>query len=167
MTTPPPKTDDETKRELAQLLRLHARLLTQLNRVREELNLPSTKALLADLRDRIGSGASSESVSDVTAAIEEALKAVRLSESTIRAEFSEDHATITVEGVDNLPPKLAFFLTERSEFPGFSYEVHQDENRGWVIRWKEHTMTGTVRGFGQFYERPYAWLHSEDTAAGS
>lgn len=161
MTASPQKSDEETKRELAQLLRLHARLLEQLDRVREELDLPSTKALLADLRERVGLGASSESVSDVTAAVEEALKAVRLSESLIRAEFSEDHRGITVEGVDNLPASLAYFLTERSEFPGFSYEVHQDENRGWVIRWKEHTMTGTVRGFGQFYERPYAWLHEE------
>lgn len=167
MTPSASKSIDETKRELAQLLRLHARLLTQLDRVRQELDLPSTKALLADLRERIGSGASSDSVSDVTAAVEEALKAVRLSESTIRAEFSEDHSRISVEGVDNLPATLAYFLAERSEFPGFSYEVLQDENRGWVIRWKEHTMTGTVRGFGQFYERPYAWLHSEETEGGS
>jgi hypothetical protein len=34
----------------------------------------------------------------------------------------------------------------------------QDEVRGWMILWKEYTTRGTVRGFGQFYERPYAWL---------
>lgn len=164
MTTPPPQSDDRTKRELAQLLRLHTQLLTRLGRVREELDLPTTKALLAGLRERLGSAASSDAVSGVTAAVEEALKSVRLSESTIRSEFSEDHTGISVAGVDNLPPTLAYFLAERSEFPGFSYEVLQDENRGWVIRWKEHTMTGTVRGFGQFYERPYAWLHGDDSS---
>ena len=34
----------------------------------------------------------------------------------------------------------------------------QDEVRGWVIRWKRYTLRGTVQGYGQFYERPYAWL---------
>jgi len=49
--------------------------------------------------------------------------------------------------------RLARFLSERTQFPGF-----KDEVRGWVIRWKEYTHRGTVRGCGQFYERLYAWL---------
>jgi hypothetical protein len=57
-----------------------------------------------------------------------------------------------------MPAYLQRFLAERSNGPAFSYEVSQDEVRGWVIRWKEYTDQGTVRGFGQFYERPYAWL---------
>jgi hypothetical protein len=30
--------------------------------------------------------------------------------------------------------------------------------RGWIVSWKEYTNRGTVRGYGQFCERPYAWL---------
>ena len=61
-------------------------------------------------------------------------------------------------GVPDLPSPLQRFLAERTQFPGFTYEVVQDEVRGWVIRWKEYTARGRVRGFGQFYERPYAYL---------
>ena len=38
------------------------------------------------------------------------------------------------------------------------YDVIHDENRGWIIKWKEYTATGSVRGSGQFYEHPYAWI---------
>ena len=55
-------------------------------------------------------------------------------------------------------PRLARFLAERMEMPGFTYKVIHDENRGWIILWKEYTQTGSVRGSGQFYERPYAWI---------
>ena len=36
--------------------------------------------------------------------------------------------------------------------------IIQDEVRGWMICWKEYTHRGTVRGYGQICERPYAWL---------
>jgi hypothetical protein len=57
-----------------------------------------------------------------------------------------------------MPAYLERFLAESSSQAGFSYEVIQDEVRGWVVCWKEYTHRGTVRGYGQFYERPYAWL---------
>ncbi len=63
-----------------------------------------------------------------------------------------------VEGVENLPGRLARFLAERKDSRGFSYEVVQDAVRGWMILWKEYTDDGRIRGYGQFYERPYAWL---------
>ena len=63
-----------------------------------------------------------------------------------------------VEGVTNMPAYLERFLAERSAQPGFTYEVVQDDVRGWMVCWKEFTHRGTVRGYGQFYERPYAWL---------
>jgi len=65
----------------------------------------------------------------------------------------------SVDGVTNLPAPLSRFLAERSQYPGFKYKVIQDDVRGWVIRWKEYTHRGTVRGYGQFYERPYAWIY--------
>ena len=59
---------------------------------------------------------------------------------------------------DGRPCRLARFLAERKENPAFSYRVQQDPVRGWVICWKEYTEDGRIRGYGQFYERPYAWL---------
>lgn len=148
----------EAKRELAQLIRMQERLLTQLDRIREELEAPGTAELIKEIRMRTGS-AVAEGLGKVTAAVEEAIRQLKLSESAIRQELlSEPGGELHVEGVPNLPPALARFLAERTKFPGFSYGVRQDAVRGWVISWKEHTEDGTIRGFGQFYERPYAWL---------
>ncbi len=73
-------------------------------------------------------------------------------------EYTSNPNDFSVEGLPNLPIPLARFVAERAEAPGFTYELEQDLVRGWVIRWKEHAADGTVRGSGQFYERPYAWL---------
>lgn len=149
--------DSQAKREYAQLLRLHRRLVNQIRRLLEELRAPGTDLVLKQIRQRTGSSPAG-SLGRVTAALEEAVRTVVLSESEIHAEFQEEHESSEVEGVPNLPPSLARFLAERSEDPGFSFEVHQDLVRGWIIRWKEYTPKGEVRGGGQFYERPYAWL---------
>ena len=69
-----------------------------------------------------------------------------------------DYEHAEISGVGNLPATLARFLAERRDLPGFTYGVLHDENRGWIILWKEYTNTGSVRGSGQFYERPYAWI---------
>jgi hypothetical protein len=53
-----------------------------------------------------------------------------------------------------MPAYLQRFLGERAAQSGFSYDVVQDVERGWV----EYTTHGTAGGYGQFYERPYAWL---------
>ena len=98
------------------------------------------------------------SLGDVASAIEEALRALQLAESEAQQELEGDEGETEVEGIDNLPGRLARFLAERKETEGFSYEVVQDSVRGWVICWKEFTPDGRIRGYGQFYERPYAWL---------
>lgn len=149
------RTELQAKREYSQLLRLHERLMAQLQRAREDLTSAQTTSLLKDIRARTGD------VPDLTAiskAVEESIRALKLSQSHIRQAILEHHETVSVEGVPNLPAHLQRFLAERSQFPGFSYEVVQDDVRGWVIQWKEYTSKGTVRGFGQFYERPYAYL---------
>ena len=83
---------------------------------------------------------------------------LKLSEGQIRDEVMQDYEQAEVDGVGNLPATLARFLSERTEMPSFTYKVTRDENRGWIILWKEYTQTGSVRGSGQFYERPYAWI---------
>jgi len=143
------------KREYYQLLRLHERTLLHLQRIRDDLNSPGTEELLKDIKARTGS---SPSLGEVTAAVEEAIRSLKLSESQVRGAISEKRVGMDVEGVPNLPAHLQRFLAERAESGNFSFDVIQDEARGWVIRWKEYTDKGTIRGYGQFAERPYAWL---------
>ncbi len=144
-------------REFSQLLRIQERLLGMLQEVLDELGAPTTLTLLRELRHRTGSGAP-ESFGRVTSAVEAAIRELKVFESEIQKELLTSPADISVEGVPNLPAPLARFLAERTQNPRFSYEVHQDPVRGWVIAWKEYTAHGIVRGYGQFYERPYAWL---------
>jgi hypothetical protein len=144
-------------REFSQLLRIQERLLGMLQEVLDELGAPTTLTLLRELRHRTGTTAP-ESFGRINSSVETAIRELKVFESEIQKELLTDPREISVEGVNNLPAPLARFLAERTQNPRFSYEVHQDPVRGWVIAWKEFTAQGIVRGFGQFYERPYAWL---------
>lgn len=148
-------TEKEAGSEFLQLLELHERLMRELQEVRDELGAPETKRMVSRLQARTGS--IPEGVGSVTAAIEEALRAIKLSESTLRTEMSQTHPEMKIDGIDNMPAVLARFIADRSANPGFHYKVIHDENRGWIVQWKEY-WDGNVRGSGQFYERPYAWL---------
>lgn len=146
------------KRDYVQLLHLHERILDQLHRVRADLRAPITDQLLKAMRNRTGT-AHDTHISNVVNAVEEAIRALKLSQSQIESSVTDtvdkEHE---VEGISNLPAYLQRFLAERAGQPGFDYEVKQDEVRGWIICWKEFTNRGTVRGYGQICERPYAWL---------
>jgi len=144
-------------REFSQLLRIQERLLGMLQEVLDELGAPTTLTLLKELRIRTGSTAT-ESFSKVTNSVEGAIRELKVYESELQAELLDNPVEMNIEGVSNLPATLARFLAERSQNPQFSYTVHQDPVRGWIICWKEYTVEGMVRGYGQFYERPYAWL---------
>ncbi len=147
---------NQARREYRQLLRLHERLLSDLQGAREELSAPGTVVLLKEIKARTGSA---PDLTSVMTAVEEAIRALKMSESELQGAIVDvSEADFQVEGIVNMPAYLRRFLAERSSQPTFSYEVSQDEVRGWVVRWKEYTHQGTVRGFGQFYERPYAWL---------
>lgn len=144
-------------REYAQLLRLQERMLTDLQRLREEVDSGPTRHLMKVIRNRTGQSPE-EGLSDVIRSIEEAIRTVKMFEVEIRKDAQAEPEDLEVEGAPNLPATLARFLAEREELPGFHYEVVQDHVRGWIISWKEYTDQGTVRGSGQFYERPYAWF---------
>lgn len=152
----PKEAQGRAHREYSQLLRLHERLLVQLQRIADDLEAPGTQELVREIRRRTGNP--DRSIADVTSAVQEAIRTLKVSESEIRLALTSSAGELEVDGVPNLPLSLARFLAERRQIPGFSFDVSQDEVRGWVIRWKEHTANGTVRGCGQFYERPYAWL---------
>lgn len=147
----------EARREYVQLLRLQDRARKQLERTRDDLKSPGIEKLLKDIRKRTGNSPKS-GIADIVRSIEDALRTVQLAESEIHNAIRSDDVILEVEGIDNLPPQLARFLAERDQLPGFSYEVVQDDTRGWMILWKEFTPEGSIRGYGQFYERPYAWL---------
>ena len=150
------ETQHQAKREYTQLLRLHEQLLGQLTRARDELLAPGTGSLVKQIKGRTGS---EPDLSEVKTAVEEAIRSVKLSQSNIQDALSDgDEASYEVEGIANLPPYLQRFLAERAGQPGFEYDVVHDLVRGWIICWKEYTHRGTVRGYGQICERPYAWL---------
>lgn len=147
----------EARREYAQLLRLHDRLRQQLQRIRDDMEAPGIMKLLRELRRRVGMDPEN-ALGEVTSAVEEALRALQLAEAEAQQAMEADGEEIEVEGVEHLPGRLARFLAERADSEGFRYEVVQDPVRGWMILWKEYTGDGRIRGYGQFYERPYAWL---------
>jgi len=146
----------KAKREYTQLLRLHEQLLAEFMRARDELLAPGTDSLVKEIKGRTGSA---PDLTDIKTAVEESIRALKLSQSNIRTAVSDDmDSSFEIEGIANMPAYLQRFLAERAQEPGFSYEVEQDSVRGWIVKWKEHTSRGTVRGYGQFCERPYAWL---------
>jgi hypothetical protein len=144
-------------REYSQLLRIQERLLAMLQEALDEIGAPTTLNLLRQLRNQTGSKAP-EDFGRIANSVEGAIRDLKLFQSEIQNELLDERSEITVEGVSNLPAPLARFLAERTQNERFSYEVRQDPVRGWIIAWKEYTDEGIVRGFGQFYERPYAWL---------
>lgn len=150
------ETQLQAKREYAQLLRLHEQLLGQFTRARDELLAPGTDSLVKQIKGRTGS---EPDLTELKTAVEETIRALKLSQSNIRSSITENSdASFEVDGIANMPAYLQRFLAERAGQPGFTYEVLQDEVRGWMICWKEYTNRGTVRGYGQICERPYAWL---------
>ena len=148
---------EKALREFSQLLRIQERLLGMLQEVLDELGAPTTLTLLRELRNRTGSSAP-ESFARITNSVEAAIRELKVFESQLSSELLDTPPETAVEEIPNLPAPLARFLAERSQNPRFSYNVRQDSVRGWIITWKEYTTQGIVRGFGQFYERPYAWL---------
>jgi len=147
---------NSSAREYTRLLRLHEQLLNQFVRSRDELLAPGTDRLVKQIKAQTGS---EPDLTELKTAVEEAIRALKLSQSGIEsAVMKADDVSVEVEGISNLPPYLQRFLAEHAGQPGFSYEVADDPVRGWIIRWKEYTVRGTVRGYGQICERPYAWL---------
>lgn len=142
----------------SQLLRQQERALGLLRRILEEVDAPMTRSLVKRLRGE-ATGSIEDGVGEVVAKVEDAIRTVQYCQSEIhRALVASTETEKAPAEPSNLPAALARFLAERRDSPGFTFEMDQDPIRGWIIRWKEYSGTGTVRGAGQFYERPYAWL---------
>lgn len=150
----------EKPKVYSQLLRQQERALVLLRRILDEIDAPMTRSLLKRMRSE-STGELEEGVTHVVTKVEDAIRAAQYCESEIHRELVASQGDQTPAAPSNLPVALDRFLAERRDSPGFTFEMGQDPVRGWVIRWKEHSEeTGTVRGAGQFYERPYAWLET-------
>jgi hypothetical protein len=150
------ETQRQAKREYTQLLHLHEQLLGQFTRARDELLAPGTGGLVKQIKNRTGI---EPDLTVLKTAVEETIRTLKLSQSNIENSISDtSDGSFEVAGVTNMPAYLQRFLGERAGQPGFTYEILQDEVRGWIVCWKEYTNRGTVRGYGQICERPYAWL---------
>jgi len=154
---PEPPSGDAWARLLPQLMRIQERILRRLREVREELEARTTANTLQRFRQRGGETAD-ETFGQVSSAVEEAIRALNVFESEIRQEILEAPRAQEGDDLPDLPPHLSRFLSERARMSGFSYEVDRDPIRGWTIRWKEYTEDGTIRGYGQLFERPHAWI---------
>ena len=92
------------------------------------MSAPGKGGLIKEIQARTGSA---PDLAPVMTAIEEALRALKMSESEIQSAIVEvREADIEIEGITNMPAYLRRFLADRSSQPGFSYEVSQDEERG-------------------------------------
>jgi hypothetical protein len=145
------------KREYSQLLRLQEHLLNELQLLQHELASPLTEGILEQIETRAESPVP-ELLNEVRAHIGRALETLRQCEAELLGELQLEVKNLNLGGITNLPQRLARFLAERDGIPGFQHEVRRDRVRGWVIHWKEFDSNGVLRGAGQFYERPYAWL---------
>lgn len=148
---------ERLRREFTRLLRLEEHIRTQLQLVEAELESTGTRSLLEQIREVSGSELATE-VGEIQDLIRLAIKRLYRGERALRRELDSTPTEWPVEGIGVLPQRLARFLADRADHPGFTYEVIEDEVRGWIIQWKEFGPNGVVRGSGQFYERPYAWL---------
>lgn len=152
-------TPSDSAAAASQLLGQQERALRLFQRIRDDLDTPLTKALLKRL-PKDSETEARESVSEVLSKVEDTLRAIQFCQSELHREITDPQVKAKggEPGKDQLPEAMARFLANRLATPGFTHELYRDPIRGWVIRWKEYTERGTVRGSGQFYERPYAWL---------
>ncbi len=129
----------------------------QLERIQSELESPAARTVIEELRSRIET-TFPEELRRVREAVAAAVERLTAGERELREILEADPGELSIAGVTNLPVRLARFIADRRNLPGFRYEVRQDEVRGWIVVWKEYGAEGSIRGAGRFYERPYAWL---------
>jgi hypothetical protein len=144
-------------REFARILRVQARLLLALQRVKEDLEDGRALDLFREIRKRTGEPLPEE-WSLALASVEEAIRSLNLYGARVGSQLETEMPLPTLEGIENLPPGIAHFLAERKRTPGFECEVRSDPDRGWIISWREYTPSGELRAFGQLPERPWAWI---------
>ncbi len=139
------------------LLQQQDRLRQELLRLRAELDSPQARDLRRGLRQG-GRIELAEGLTEILESVEGALRSVRALEGVLRS--PEGAGTRPYPDLPSvLPLRLRQFLDERRRKGRLEWTLQSDPLRGWVLRWKEYTMEGNVRGSGRLYERPHAWIN--------
>lgn len=139
------------------ILRQQDRVRQDLLRLRRELDSPQARELRRGLRQG-GRGEVAEGLTTILEAVEGALRAVRTLEGALRSPEGTAHRAYPDLPAE-LPLRLRQFLDERRRRGRLEWTIEGDSMRGWVLRWKEYTLSGIVRGSGRLYERPHAWIN--------
>lgn len=153
----PPAAEGPPRAAYGHLFRQQERVIRILGEVRNELDSPSTRSLLKEVRHGPEKEVAEE-VREVLNKIQEVLRAAEVCRSELHRKLMQEADEEAAAGPPELPEGLQRLLVERQSSPGFSYEVERDPLRGWTVRWKEHNEDGTLRGAGKLYEHPHAWL---------
>lgn len=140
-----------------QLLRQQDRSLLHLQRVLAELDAPIMRSLLLRLREASG-GEVETAMAEAIDRLAKAIHSLEFCVTETRRELISARGGSDESRREGLPPALARFLAERENAPGFTWTAEQDPVRGWIVRWKQQTAQGIVRGAGHLCERPYAWI---------
>jgi len=151
------KAPKNVRRELSQLLGLCEHVAGELRLLRREMDATLARSLIETIEEHLDSTVPDE-LDRTTQAIDRALSSLHAALDEIQTNMRIPRDEVQPEGMPALPPRLARFLAERQTIKGFHYEVRQDPIRGWVVLWKEFGAEGALRGAGQFYERPHAWM---------
>jgi hypothetical protein len=139
------------------LLRQQDRLRQEFLRLRTELDSPQARELRRGLRQG-GRIELAEGLTEILESVEGALRSVRALEGVLRS--PEGAGTRPYPDLPSeLPLRLRQFLDERRRKGRLEWTLQGDPLRGWVLRWKECTQEGNVRGSGRLYERPHAWIN--------
>lgn len=133
------------------------RIRQELLRLRADLDSPQARELRRGLRQG-GRTDVAEGLTEILESVEAALRAVRTLEGVLRSPGGAGVRPYP-DLPDELPLRLRQFLDERRRRGRLEWTLSGDPLRGWVLRWKEYTLSGTVRGSGRLYERPHAWIN--------
>jgi hypothetical protein len=139
------------------ILRQQDRIRQELLRLRADLDSPQARELRRGLRQG-GRIELAEGLTEILESVEGALRSVRSLEGVLRS--PEGAGTRPYPDLPSeLPLRLRQFLDDRRRKGRLEWTLRGDPLRGWVLRWKETTLEGNVRGSGRLYERPHAWIN--------
>jgi hypothetical protein len=143
------------------LLRMEADLRQRIETMRAGLADPS---LLRTVEGLARPDGAHRQFAEVTRALEEALRALGAlrghlthpAEGSPRGIHPDAAGGATLPA--GLPETLERFLRDRVRAPGFRFDVHHDEVRGWAVRWEERNPDGGIYASGRLYQRPWEWM---------
>jgi len=148
---------DDPKASCLQLAQLHERVRSQIEALRREIDAPATSAILRQLDAGQGSSLGL-GVSRLLSSLNQVLVATEASNAAIDSEMRKIVGDAGPTVARGLPPGLRRFVEDRSNLPGFEFDLGRDPDRGVTVHWRELSNDGTVRGSGTLFEHPHGWI---------